>query len=123
LLEDERHEGTSTLTVGLLAPGRYVVMVYTHKCLTNMRLDDDRLVKTFDVLLDMRVRPLRKLSGHSSELAKASVPVKLTDTSSGRSGDKPDEEVTPVLVTEEELHCRNEYLPLPDALDHNGVSS
>lgn len=28
-----------------------------------------------------------------------------------------------MLVTEEELHCRNEYLPLPDDLNANGLTS
>jgi len=79
ILEDERHQGTGTLTVGLLAPGRYVVLVYTHKCITNMQLGDSRVLKSFDMLLDMRVRPLRKLSGHGRDMSKATMPVKLTD--------------------------------------------
>jgi len=123
LLEDERHEGTSKLTVGLLAPGHYVLMVYTHKCITNMDQADARVVKAFDVLLDMRVRPLRKVGGRDGELAKAGVPVKISDGSTSTDTDKPDQETTPVLVTAEELDCRREHLPLPDDLDINGVTS
>jgi len=73
------------------------------------------------VLLDMRVRPLRTLGSHRGELRKAAVPVKLTD-STGGSDAKEDKVVSPVLVTEDELHCRGEYLPLPDELNANGVS-
>jgi hypothetical protein len=67
----------------------------------------------------MRVRPLRKVSGRG--LTKASVPVKLTDNT--QSQGKADQEVTPVLATEDELHCRSEYLPLPEDLDANGVTA
>lgn len=49
------------------------------------------------------------------------MPVKLTD-STGGSDAKEDKVVSPVLVTEDELHCRGEYLPLPDELNANGVS-
>lgn len=31
--------------------------------------------------------------------------------------------MTPVLATEDELHCRSEYLPLPEDLDANGVTA
>jgi hypothetical protein len=37
IMEDERHEGTSQLSIGLLAPGKYVALVYTHKCITNIK--------------------------------------------------------------------------------------
>lgn len=42
IMEDERHEGTNTLVVGFLQPGRYVVLVYTHKCITNIVSDSSR---------------------------------------------------------------------------------
>lgn len=79
------------------------------------------MLKAFDVLLEMRVRPLRKIGVHGGELTKASLPVKLTDNS-GSSGEQA-KEIAPLLVTEEELHCRNEYLPLPEDLDANGLTS
>lgn len=86
-----------------------------------MQHGDQRLVQAFDTLLDMRVRPLRKLSGHGRDMTKATMPVKLTDNSGSQA--EGSKEVTPLLVTEDELHCRNEYLPLPDDLDASGLAS
>lgn len=118
IMEDERHEGTSSLSVALLAPGKYVVLVYTHKCITNIQSEEQRDIKSFDALIDMRLRPLRKI--HGGQLSQAMVPIKLTDSTSEKEGD---EQVTPLLATEEELHCKSEYLSLPDELDPNGLVS
>ena len=49
------------------------------------------------------------------------VPIKLTDSTSDPNGQ--DEQVNPLLATEEELHCKGEYLSLPDELDPNGLQS
>ena len=62
-MEDERHEGTTALSIGLLAPGKYIAIVYTHKCITNIQNEDQRDIKSFDVLIDMRIQPLRKIHG------------------------------------------------------------
>jgi len=48
------------------------------------------------------------------------VPIKLTDSSTENGAD---EQVTPMLATEEEVHCKGEYLSLPDELDPNGLMS
>jgi hypothetical protein len=50
-------------------------------------------------------------------LAQAMVPIKLSDSSS----DSSDEQVTPLLATEDELHCKSEYQSLPDELDPNAL--
>jgi len=101
------------LSIELLAPGKYIVVVYTHKCITNIHDESHRNIKSFDALIDMRVRPLRKI--HGGQLAQAMVPIKLSDS------DSLDEQVTPLLATEDELHCKSEYKSLPDELDPSAL--
>ena len=117
IMEDERHEGTSTLSVGFLHPGQYVILVYTHKCITNIASDSSRDIQAFDLLIDMKVRPLRTI--HGGQLADAIVPIQLND----ETQDGKEVSIPPLLVTEEELHCKSEYLSLPSELDPNGIVS
>lgn len=49
------------------------------------------------------------------------VPIKLSDTTSDSNAQ--DENVTPMLATEEEIHCKAEYLSMPDELNPNGLTT
>lgn len=52
-------------------------------------------------------------------MADAIVPIKVNDVTQ----DGKEVEIPPLLATEEELHCKSEYLSLPTELDQNGVFS
>ena len=49
------------------------------------------------------------------------VPIKLSDTTSDSNAQN--ENITPMLATEEEIHCKAEYLSMPDELNPNGLTT
>lgn len=127
LVEDERRESSGKLIIRHLVPGKYEMVVYTHKCITNLGSSGDA-VQAFDILLEMRVRALRQVDGREGEAAKASVPIQITDGSSRSAGSESADpatspHATPLLVSADELRCMQEYLHLPEELNANGVSS
>jgi len=88
-----------------------------------MRDGDRGFIRSFDVTLEMRIRMIRRLTGHQNDLVKAKIPI----TTSGFGGAKNDkgeyERITPSLYTREELMCVRDYMHLPDTLDTHGVTS
>ena len=122
VLEDERRDSSGKLIIGRLVPGPYLLVLYTHECITNMDPGAGQAISSFDLALKMSVRLLR-LSGHGDGAAlAASVPVELLDdhaegAANGVEHVKETSAAQPLVVTAEELGCLKEYLPLPTSLD------
>ena len=61
VVSDERREGNARVIIPKLEPGNYDVLIYTHKCVTNMQ---SGFIEFFDLLLELRMKPIRLSDGH-----------------------------------------------------------
>lgn len=57
-----------------LAAGKYEIIIYSHKCVTNIRSGD--FLDKFDLLFDIAIRTVRIVDGHSGESRANIVPIK-----------------------------------------------
>jgi len=121
IMEDERRDSSGKLIIGRLVPGPYVLVLYTHECITNMDPGAGQAISSFDLALKMSVRLLR-LAGHGESSAlSASVPVELLDDHAEGAGHgvehvKESSAAVPLVVTAEELGCLKEYFLFPPSL-------
>jgi hypothetical protein len=74
VIDDERREATSRLIFPKLAAGKYEIVVYTHKCVTNIQ--EGEYMANFDLLFDIAIRTVRIVDGHKGESRTNVVPVK-----------------------------------------------
>lgn len=61
VVSDERREGNARVIIPKLEPGNYDILVYSHKCITNM---NSGYIDFFDLLLELSMRPIRLSDGH-----------------------------------------------------------
>jgi len=113
-----------------LLPGHYELIIYTHECITNMDPGRSTAISSFDLRLQMSVRLLRLADqrGSVGSAASSPVPVEILDYSQNPAGQgarphlKDSARAAPLVVTQEELGCLKEYLPLPESLEALSVA-
>lgn len=77
--EGVRGDSSSRLVFEYMVPGEYEVIVYTHGSVTTMDPSAGTAISSFDVLLQLSVRLLRRADQHEGGARAASVPIAILD--------------------------------------------